>query len=323
MPKLVVLKRTLRPWDNGKLLTSSLEFATYGGKQVLVQGKLVEGPQWDGYIMQMKCLTVFLMSLSDKSFRSLPCLGYYPLQRQGRHGIVYSMPDDGNDETNWDVKSLKDLLVDQALVSLKRRVELARTLAKTVLQLHTAGWLQKNLRSDTIVFLAPRGSSAEFFLNSEPYIIGYEYARSDTDDAALAFTHLPDTELEADLYRHPQARGVGRETYQKRFDMYAMACIIVELVMWKPLVDVFSTYLSESLKDLIAIAQASNEIVELPELKDLFEKEEAERAFKHQAGDAVLEVVKMCFLAERAKEGEEALLTDQTTAVDKLVWCRL
>ena len=41
------------------------------------------------------------------------------------------------------------------------------------------------------------------FLASEPYVIGYEYARSDTEEAVVAFTQLPDTEIEADLYRNP------------------------------------------------------------------------------------------------------------------------
>ncbi|KAJ4289987.1 hypothetical protein N0V88_006788, partial [Collariella sp. IMI 366227] len=124
-------------------------------------------------------------------------MGYYPLENQGRHGIVYAIPEDDDDEnkTDWDFKTLKDIIIDQPVVSLRRRPKLAQALAKTILQLHTAGWLHKNLRSDTIIFLAPHGSSA-----------------------TLNFTHLLDTELEADLYRHLQASELDRETYQKRFD---------------------------------------------------------------------------------------------------------
>ncbi|RYP79284.1 hypothetical protein DL770_006731 [Monosporascus sp. CRB-9-2] len=320
MPKLSILGRSLKPWKNAELYDSGLEFATYRNRQVLIQWKLVESAQWERYTNQMKCLAVFLMSLSDKSFRSLPCLGYYPLESQGRHGIVYSMPDD---KTDWDFKSLKDLISTQPFVSLKRRLELARALADTVLQLHTAGWLHKSLRSENIIFLAPRGSDNNIFLNSEPYVFGYEYARSDTEDSAKAFTQLPDTELETDLYRHPQARGLNRETFQKRFDMYALACIIVELVMWELLIDVFSSYVTQCLKDIICIAQASNEVIKLPSLKDLFEKEDAVRIFAYQAGEAILEVVKTCFSAKKAKEGEDGLLTDQTVVVERLGWYRV
>ncbi|RYP49838.1 hypothetical protein DL768_004530 [Monosporascus sp. mg162] len=320
MPKLSILGRSLKPWNNAELYDSGLEFATYHNRQVLIQWKLVESAQWERYTNQMKCLAVFLMSLSDKSFRSLPCLGYYPLESQGRHGIVYSMPDD---KTDWDFKSLKDLISAQPFVSLSRRLELARAVADTVLQLHTAGWLHKSLRSENIIFLAPRGSENDAFLNSEPYVFGYEYARSDTEDSANAFTQLPDTELETDLYRHPRARGLNRETFQKRFDMYALACLIVELVMWEPLVDVFSLYVTQGLKKSIDIAQSWNEVIKLPSLKDLFEKEDVVKILRYQAGEAILEVIKTCFSAKKAKEGEDGLLTDQTGVVERLGWYRV
>ncbi|KAI1421145.1 prion-inhibition and propagation-domain-containing protein [Xylaria sp. FL1777] len=320
LPKLSILARSLKPWKNAELHAGSLEFATYHNRQVLVQWKVVGSTQWERYTNQMKCLTVFLMSLSDKSFRSLPCLGYYPLETQGRHGIIYSLPDG---ERDWDFRSLKSLISSQSLVSLKRRLELMRAIADTVLQLHTAGWLHKSLRSENIIFIAPRGSDSEIFLSSEPYIIGYEYARSDTKDSANIFTELPDTDLETDLYRHPQARGLDRETFQKRFDMYAMACIFIELVMWKPLVDIFSLYVTEGLGDIISNAQASNEIVSLPSLEDLFQKDDAVKTFVYHSGDTIFEVVSTSFSAEKAKEGDEGLLQNQTLVVDRLGWCRI
>lgn len=320
MPKLSILGRSLKPWDNAELFSKGLEFATYRERQVLIQWKLVENTQWESYTKQIKCLAVFLMSLSDESFRSLPCLGYYPLESQGRHGIVYSMPDD---KTDWAFKSLKDLISTQANVSLNRRLEIARGLSDTVLQLHTAGWLHKSLRSENIIFLAPRGSDDKTFLNSEAYVFGYEYARTDTEDAANAFTQLPDTGLEAELYRHPKARGLNRETFQKRFDLYALACIIVELIVWRPVVDIFSSYVNPELESTMRIAQEQNGVMELPSLKDLFEKEDVMELFEYQAGRKVLEVIKTCYEAKEAKVGEDGLLMDQISIVERLAWCRV
>ncbi|KAK4204934.1 prion-inhibition and propagation-domain-containing protein [Triangularia verruculosa] len=341
MPKLAVLGRSLKPWtdtDNNStpLFESNLEFATYRQKQVLIQWKTVESTQWERYVKQMKCLVVFLTSLSssDDSFRSLPCLGYYPLQDRSRHGIVYSMPEDPpldrhNDKdqgqvTDWDYKSLRTLISSQPLVSLKRRLQLCLCLAETVLQLHTSGWLHKGLRPENILFLAPRGSSNTLFLGSDPYIAGYEYSRTDTVEAQK-YTHLPDTELEADLYRHPDARGQGRETYQKRFDMYSLGCVILELAMWQPLVDIFAEFLPEkgNLKDLIQAAQVSNEVIELPELRELFEQEDAVRKIRYLAGEAVVEVLRTCFAMERKKAEDEGLLTEQMEVVERLGWCRI
>ncbi|KAK7739114.1 hypothetical protein SLS62_011292 [Diatrype stigma] len=320
MPKLSVLGRSLKPWNSTELYYSDLEFATYRGQQVLIQWKSVESTQWERYTKQMKCLAVFLMSLSDKSFRSLSCMGYYPLESQGKHGIVYSMPDE---KIDWEYKSLKDLIPAKPLLSLNRRLAIAQALADTILQLHTAGWLHKSLRSENIIFLAPRGSDDDVFLSSEPYIFGYEYARTDSEDAAKAFTQLPDTELEADLYRHPQARGLNRKTYQKRFDLYALACIVVELVAWKPLVEIFSSYVNQELKNTIRIAKEQDEVMELPSLGDLFGKEDAVRLLKYRAGAQVLEVMNTCVEAKEAPEGEEGLLTDQLSIVRMLMGCRV
>ncbi|KAI0811869.1 prion-inhibition and propagation-domain-containing protein [Xylaria sp. FL0064] len=320
LPELSILGRSLRSWKDGELHAHNLEFAIYHNRQVLVQWKIVGSAQWERYTNQMKCLAVFLMSLSHKSFRSLPCLGYYPLEVQRRHGIIYSLPDD---EVDWDFKSLKYLIITQSLISLKRRLELMRAIADTVLQLHTAGWLHKSLRSENIIFIAPRGSDNGKFLNSEPYIIGYEYARSDTKDSANIFTELPDTDLETDLYRHPQARGLNRETFQKRLDMYAMACIFVELVMWKPLVQVFSSYNTAGLEATISNAQASNEVIELPSLQELFQKDDAFKAIVYQSGETIFEVIRTCFSAEKAKEGDEGLLEDQTAVINRLECCRI
>ncbi|KAK4665070.1 uncharacterized protein QC763_510215 [Podospora pseudopauciseta] len=245
MPKLAVLGRSLKPWTDinerpTPLFESNLGFATYRQKQVPIQWKTVESTQWERYINQMKCLALFLTSLStsDKSFRS-------------RHGIVYSMPEELPDHHNdnnsegildWDYKSLRSLISSQPLVALKRRLEIALCLAETILQLHTSGWLHKGLRPENILFLAPHGSSNKFFLGSDPYIADYEYSRPTRSSHRNTPTFLTRS-LEADLYRHPDARGRGRETYQKGFDMYSLACIIVELVMWQPLVDIFAQFL--------------------------------------------------------------------------------
>ncbi|KAI1363912.1 prion-inhibition and propagation-domain-containing protein [Xylaria arbuscula] len=319
LPKLAVLGRSLKPWGDYDLFSSSLEFATYRNQQVLIQWKTTERIQWERYTVQMKCLAVFLLSLSDKSFHSLPCLGYYPLEAQSRHGIMYSLPESGD----WDFRSLKTLISTHPFVSLKRRLEIMREIADTVLQLHTAGWLHKSLRSENIIFLAPRGSDETVFLNSEPYVIGYEYSRSDTSDSAALFTELPDTDLAADLYRHPQARGANRETFQKRFDMYAMACIFTELIMWKPLVEIFSSYVTPGLASTMNAAQASNEAIKLPSLEELLQNESAVRCLVYQSGETLFEVVRKSASAERAMEGEEALLEDQTAIVNQLEWCRI
>ncbi|KAK3358735.1 prion-inhibition and propagation-domain-containing protein [Lasiosphaeria hispida] len=225
VPYLKKLKRGLKPWPGeADLRWAGIEFAEYNGRQVLIQWKTARDEDWDKFEVPTKCITVLLMSITDESFRSLRCMGYCPMKERGAHGIVYETPDSSAD---WTLKSLKELMSSCLFVSLARRLEIGLALAETVLQLHTAGWMHKNLRSENIIFLAARGTDGHSFLRSEPYVVGYDYARQDTTEAAQNYTQLPDTDLEGELYRHPQARGANREAYQKRFDLRCGAVIMV------------------------------------------------------------------------------------------------
>lgn len=318
---LKVLKRSLKPWDGGSLLLyTGLEFALYKNTQVLIQWKVAEGTQWELYQAQMKCLAKLLGSIHDDSFRSLPCLGYYPLQSEGRHGIVYEIPDD---EVKWAFRTLKDLMLDLLHVSLRRRLAIGKSLAQTVLQLHTAGWMHKSLRSENVIFLAPQGSDDAVFLASEPILVGYEYARADSKDAAAAYTQLPDTEIEADLYRHPRARGAARETYQKRFDMYSLGCLLLELGCWKRLQDVLSEFTGEGLADRIAKATEDNRVLDLPTVNEFLAKPAAAAYLDYHAGERLKDTISLCCSMEQTAEGFEGLLKEQLLVVQGLTWCRV
>ena len=170
-------------------------------------------------------------------------------------------------------RSLHTPVAEQPQLSLSRRFHIARQLTQVVLHLHAAGWLHKSLRSSNIIFLAPNDASADEFLNKAPYLIGYEYTRPDTAQA-VAFIRLPDTALETDLYRHPHARGVGREKYRKQFDMYALGCVLVEVGMWRRLLDVKIVYVNNSLGEVITEATALDKDVDLPSLLRLRAKDE-------------------------------------------------
>ncbi len=95
-------------------------------------------------------------------------------------------------------------------------------------------------------------------------------------------------ELEAELYRHPQGRSPSCETYQNRFDTYALGCVLVELVAWRPLAVMFETYTTEDLKTNLTRSKESGEVVNLPSLKDLFESEAYVKLLHYHAGVKVV-----------------------------------
>ncbi|PSR81517.1 prion-inhibition and propagation-domain-containing protein, partial [Coniella lustricola] len=233
MPTLRKLKyKNLQSCPGTELRRSGIELARYQNETVLIQWKIAEGTEWEKYKIQTKCLAVMLMSLDHESFRSLRCVGSFGKEDIGRHGIVFAVPQNSYD---LELTTLQQLIATVSCANLARRLEIGRIIAEAVLQLHTGGWMHKSLRPENVVFLARKGSEPADILQSEPFLVGFEYARRDSPESAQAFTQLPEGHLAEDLYRHPQAQGVQRETYQKRFDMYALACILVELTAWKPL----------------------------------------------------------------------------------------
>ncbi|KAI1214106.1 prion-inhibition and propagation-domain-containing protein [Annulohypoxylon truncatum] len=321
MPPLKVIKKSLKAWSGVELQLAGIEFARYNNSQVIVQWKIAEGTFWEKYKDQMKSLAVLLMSFSHTSFRSPQCIGYYPGESLGRHAIVFSLPEG---TSSLSMKSLSQLISEEKAISLSRRLAIARALAETILQLHTAGWMHKGLTSENIIFLAPEGSQNEDFLRSEPLVMGYDYARPDTADAAVAFTQLPESKPSAELYRHPQARGLARETYQKRFDLYALGCLFVELALWQLMADVHTSFTTNDLVEKMAKAvEPGATVIDIPTLSDLLENDGALASMKHQAGEQIVEVISTCCYINKAEDGKEAALDEQLKVLEVLSQCKL
>ncbi|KAF4461693.1 hypothetical protein FALBO_11495 [Fusarium albosuccineum] len=98
------------------------------------------------------------------SYRVLECLGYFEDVRPNTFGIFYRLPS-GADPTECPV-SLNELLMEDndhlaRIPSLDARIKLARCLAISLHELHSSGWLHKQICSQNIVFFKS-GSSAKF-----------------------------------------------------------------------------------------------------------------------------------------------------------------
>lgn len=325
MPVVKSMKRTLRPYHGQALTYTGLEFAVHGVQPVMIQWKESNSSdkrEWTRHEQQIKLLVALLSAMEDPSFRSLPCLGHYPAPSQNRYGIVYAAPDD---TSAWQLTSLYDIMPAVQHVSLAKRLEIARAVAETVLQLHTAGWLHKSLRSESIVFFTDDEASARKAVQTEPFVFGYDYARPDSEDGAV-YTQWMGTDLEGDLYRHPSAQGHDRETYQKRFDMYALGCILAELVFWQRLVDVHAEWTRPDLMATMEAARKTNTTPEgwkLPSMVELLENGGAVAKMAHLAGEKCVRAVRACIFIDRADGEQEASLETAIEVVEVLASCRV
>src|ERR1700761_8755305 len=123
--------------------------------------------------------------------------------------FVFRMPDKHSDPLSLRSMLLSDNFED----SLSDRFEVASQLAKSVCNMHTFGFVHKNVRPENILMLKGRDSEVR-----RAYLVGFEHFRS----AEGATAGLGDTAWERNLYRHPTRQGNRPEkAYVMQHDIYS------------------------------------------------------------------------------------------------------
>ena len=210
----------------------SREIAQYDGRPVIVEWKEVASDAESKLRHRITRIAAFLKEMRSPTFHSLRCLGFLKVPKSSRYAYLFSPPEAlSGDFSMWSLNEL--LCLPSQRPSLNNRLGIAVALAETVLQLHTAGWLHKGIRADNIlVFKSGTEPWSSVDDLSSAYLGGYEYARADNP---LEATEAPSSQLYLELYRHPRSLGQGRASFNKRFDLYSLGCVLVELAFWLPL----------------------------------------------------------------------------------------
>ena len=290
-----------------------MRITTYNTTVVMVEWRTITA-NWHGVKEHLRDLAMLLRQASDSAFHSLPCAGYVDMQESGRFGFVYDITDftTGADASSVQTRSLFDLFTECPFVSIVDRTRIAYDMAEAVLQLHTAGWLHKGICSENIQFVGAARSAPRAIVGSNPYLVGYGYARPDTASAAV-MTELPATAANRDLYRHPSARGQARQSFQMRFDMYGLACVLVELALWRRLEDVLRKCCSWTAQEA------------LPSLNELFGDAAFQEELSFHVGPKFISAIQLCLAAPRnlgldQGGGDGGLI--ETGVLDALRSCR-
>ena len=210
----------------------SREIAQYDGRPVIVEWKEVASDAESKLKHRITKIAAFLKEMRSPTFHSLTCLGFLKVPKSGRYAYLFSPPSALSGAFSmWSLKEL--LCLASQCPSLNNRLGIALALAETVLQLHTAGWLHKGIRADNILVFKPGTEPWSSTDDLSPaYLGGYEYARADNP---LESTEAPSSQLYLELYRHPRSLGQGRASFNKRFDLYSLGCVLVEMAFWLPL----------------------------------------------------------------------------------------
>ncbi|KAF3910357.1 hypothetical protein ABW20_dc0100084 [Dactylellina cionopaga] len=224
--------------------------ATFSGPKpvkVLVEWKsYAELTDYDEIIVAKQHVEglVKLLSFDKKpaTMAVLDSLGYFQYEDRDHHlfGIISAMPP--KSDTNQSPVSLNELLIDGTkrkrlykLPSLPQRIGIAKRLAITLLELHNAEWLHKDLNSRNIIFFCGRQNILDY---ETAFVSGFEYSRPD-DPSTVSFDVRNSM---MDIYRHPSLLGPfpayqGRPRYQRIHDIYSLGLLLLEIGLWRPVAD--------------------------------------------------------------------------------------
>jgi serine/threonine protein kinase len=186
---------------------------------------LVEQPSSTSTLSDICNLAKILQKVRSLEFGVLPCKGILKSPPGSR--FVFSLP-----HSLTDPKNLRSLLLTSLPSSpLDNKFSIAKQLAKAVMFVHSAGFVHKNIRPETIFVL--RDEETELRL---AFLTGFERFRL----AEGKTQHQGDDLWETNLYRHPTRQGVQpEEDYTIQHDIYSLGVCLLEvglgssLVLWK------------------------------------------------------------------------------------------
>lgn len=238
-----------------------------------------------------------LLSISDPfSLGFLKCLGIMRLTNR-QFQYVFELPKQSPP------KMLRSLL-QQHNPSLDAKLQIAKLLARAVTSLHTANFVHKNIRPETIVVLED-----DLGEMSTPYLVGFEQSRPHASHSGL----FADMKWYRNLYRHPSRQGLRpQEYYNMQHDIYSLGVCLLEIGLWTSFV-IFSDEEPQAnpLLDLSAELELNNKTQAASKIKEKFMRI-AQAELPSRMGRSYTEVVLSCLTcldrgAANMFENEEGL----------------
>ncbi|KAL2057526.1 hypothetical protein ABVK25_001910 [Lepraria finkii] len=111
---------------------------------------------------------------------------------------------------------------------LNERFEVAKQLANSVMFVHNAQFVHKNISPETILLLRSESS-----VLGMPFLVGFEKFRL----ADGKTYHIGDSKWQQNLYRYPTRQGMRPgEDYRMQHDIYSLGVCLLEIGLWSSFV---------------------------------------------------------------------------------------
>ena len=195
-------------------------------------------------------------SSSDSGTSLLSPIGYFHTPGNRTFSLAFEVPDiqGGYHGGDLEVVTLRTLIDDTQRAkrpSLEDRLLLARRITSTLVKLHKASWLHKNISAFAIIFPI---SDASIIASSKslalPYLVGFNYSRPDDPKS---FSSMSEYSLDVMDYHHPEYREKGiRVRYRLEFDYYSLGLVLLEIGLWRSLKKMTKGKETHTPKDLAA-----------------------------------------------------------------------
>ena len=173
-------------------------------------------------------------------FHTFRCLGYQEEQDSDDISLVFDIPPTHSlgiprAQLLRETYTLRTLIEQKVRIPLEDRFKIAVALSHTVLNLHSSGWVHKNIWPENVVLFpsnllgkydGPGDSSSATYL---PFLRGFEYSRLSSSPSDL----IDPSDMINNLYRHPERQGSPGNTFTKKHDIYALGVVLLDLGIGK------------------------------------------------------------------------------------------
>ncbi|RAO68475.1 uncharacterized protein BHQ10_004487 [Talaromyces amestolkiae] len=223
-------------------------------------------------------------------FLTLPCMGYIDQRETHRFLFVYRLPSNLTSLVTFQPLTLHGLISGNIRnkPALGNRFFMAHALASTVLNIHSFGWVHKNIWSRGVIMLPSSAVSQGL----KPYLTGWGVARAVTDGTELA----ADNEIEPNFYRHPKRQGKPEDNFDIEHDLYALGLVLLEIGVWETISVMFGTEIDQ--------ATACNQLPEAEGLRTAY-IQKAYAKLSKEMGEAYMTAVIKCLTGFEVGTEEE------------------
>jgi len=233
-----IQKVAVRSADDGNGTTEELVYVEYKTYELPARRSN------DKLTVQRACDLARLLRHPDASNAGFQTLQLRCLVQQKRpstrFAFVFRLPT-GVDPTP--ITLLQAIENDNPLTrpTLGQRFRIARSLAETLFQFHSVGWLHKSIRSENVfLFSCPKENSSDPDNNehidyTHPYLVGFEFSRDILDRSNTEQDGLP----QRNIYRHPDRQGLPTDEkdpdrpFTLLHDIYALGVVLLEVGLWR------------------------------------------------------------------------------------------